>query len=161
MKLIPFLTGFLLLTIFSCSPKNTAEAQTSASPKSNATMQSKTHTLELKQGEFFLVAIADQKENTEDLFQSYINKVISVAMENGFMPLGQLPIDKIVKANNFTPNNFVGLFKWPNMASIEAFSAKFPPEELKKLRMPIWEEFKAHMIIPRKDMKLLLKEILY
>jgi hypothetical protein len=110
-----------------------------------------THSIDLKKGELFLVAIADQKEGKEQLLQEYFGTIMPSAMKNGFTPLGQLHIDQVVKADGYAPNNFIGLFKWPNMESIQAFMTDFSPEELKELRMPIWNEFKAHMIALKRD----------
>ncbi|WP_143569810.1 hypothetical protein [Tenacibaculum agarivorans] len=123
----------------------------------NSTMP-KTHTITLKKGELFLVAIADQKKGKEKLLQDYFGKIMPSAMKNGFTPLGQLHIDDVVKANNFKPNNFIGLFKWPNMQSIQAFMSDYTPEQLKKLRTPIWNEFKAHMIAIQEDKNLVMDQ---
>ncbi len=121
-------------------------------------IMSNRHTLELKKGELFLIAIADQKEGKEALLQEYFGTIMPSAMKNGFTPLGQLHIDNIVQANNFRPNNFIGLFKWPNMESIQAFMADFSPKQLKELRTPIWNEFKAHMIALQEDKKIDINE---
>lgn len=64
--------------------------------------------LELKKGELFLVAIADQKEGKEKLLQEYFGAIMPSATQNGFTPLGQLQIDHVVKANNYTPNTLLG-----------------------------------------------------
>lgn len=122
------------------------------------TEMDKTHTIELKKGELLILAIADQKEGKEQLLQEYLGTIMPSAMKNGFTPLGQLHIDQIVKADNFTPNNFIGFFKWPNMTSIQAFMSDFTPEQLKKLRMPIWNEFKANLIALQEDKSLVINE---
>ena len=147
------------LTILSaCHSQNTNTKSSEMENKMETSKMDKTHTIVLKKGELFLVAIADQKEGKEQLLQEYFGTIMPSAMKNGFTPLGQLHIDDIVKANNFKPNNFIGLFKWPNMTSVQTFMSDFTPEQLKKLRMPIWNEFKANMIALQEDKNLVINE---
>lgn len=152
MKINLILTSISLTVLLACNAqKSTTKMENMATAE-----MAKTHTLELKKGELFLVAIADQKDNKEKLLQEYFGTIMPSAMKNGFTPLGQLHIDNIVKAKNFTPNNFIGLFKWPNMASIQSFMSEFSPQQLKELRLPIWNEFKAHMIALPEDKNLVI-----
>ncbi|WP_109831116.1 hypothetical protein [Reichenbachiella versicolor] len=152
--------SIIALSLLSLAACNSEKMSTTASKgnKMETSKMSNTHTLELKKGELFLVAIADQKEGKEALLQEYFGTIMPSAMKNGFTPLGQLHIDNIVKANNFTPNNFIGLFKWPNMTSVQAFMSDFTPEQLKELRIPIWNEFKAHMIALQEDKTFMIDE---
>jgi len=138
-----------ITTLFSCIVQKTNDTKTN---------MKKPHTIELKKGELLLVGIADQKEGKEKLLQEYFGTIMPSAMKNGFTPLGQLHIDNIIKANNFKPNNFIGLFKWPNMNAIQAFMSDFTPTQLKDLRMPIWNEFKTHMIALQEDKSLIINE---
>lgn len=159
MKINLLPVSILLTTILAC--KSQKPNDTTTTMKTDMEMSNdmiKTHTIALKKGELFLVAIADQKEGKEKLLQEYFGTIMPSAMKNGFTPLGQLHIDNIVEAKNFTPNNFIGLFKWPNMESVQSFMSDFTPEELKKLRKPIWNEFKANMIALQEDKNLVIDE---
>lgn len=151
----------LLVSLFILSACNSQKANTKSSEMKNKIKTSKmdnTHTIELKKGELLVVAIADQKTGKEELLQEYFNTIMPTAMQNGLSFIGQLHIDKIVKAKNFMPNNFIGLFKWTNMESVMAFSKKFPPEKIKQLRIPIWNEFKGHVIAIQEDFDLNIDE---
>ncbi|MDF1697806.1 MAG: hypothetical protein P1U56_18305 [Saprospiraceae bacterium] len=117
-----------------------------------------THRIELRKGELFVVAIADQKKGKEAMLEEYFNTIMPTAMQNGLTFIGQLHIDNIVTADNFTPNNFIGLFKWPDMKSAMAFNSVFPPEKIKELRMPIWNEFKGHVMAIQEDKTLTINE---
>ncbi len=156
MKFSLLLSAFLLSVTFSCTPKNSMDAQSNTVEKQTM-KQAKSHTLELKKGELLVVAIADQKDGKEELLQQYFGSVMPVGMKNGLAFLGQFHIDNIIKAN-FTPNNFIGLFKWPDMASVMAFSTEISPEQIRELRMPIWNEFKGHMIALQEDKNLVVDE---
>lgn len=116
------------------------------------------HTVTLKKGELLVVAVAEQKADKEAQLQKYFNTIMPTAMQNGLSFVGQLHIDEVNKANNYKPNNFIGLFKWPNMKAAMAFGTTFPPEKIKELRMPIWNEFKGHVIAIQNDDTLMIKE---
>lgn len=148
--------AILLSVTFSCTPKNSINAQANTSEEKTM-MEENSHVLELKKGELVVVAIADQKDGKEELLQEYFGFVMPTAMKNGLSFLGQFHIDKIVKAN-FTPNNFIGFFKWASMESVQAFSTEISPEKIKELRRPIWDEFKGHMIVIQEDQNLVLNE---
>ena len=156
MKINLLVTSISLTVLLTCNAQKSNKEVTTKMNNMTTAKMAKTHTLELKKGELFLVAIADQKDNKEQLLQEYFGTIMPSAMKNGFIPLGQLHIDNIVKAKNFTPNNFIGLFKWPNMTSIQSFMSEFSPEQLKELRMPIWNEFKAHMVALQEDKNLVI-----
>lgn len=158
MKINLLLVSISLIALSSCKTQKMNDTTKVKKDMEISNNLKKSHTIALKKGELFLVAIADQKEGKEQLLQEYFGTIMPSAMKNGFTPLGQLHIDNVVKANNFTPNNFIGLFKWPNMASIQTFMSDFTPEQLKKLRMPIWNEFKANMIALQEDKSLVLDE---
>lgn len=109
------------------------------------------HLIDFKKHEILVVAVADQKPGKETELQDYFNTIMPTAMKNGLSFVGQLHIDKVVKADNYDPNNFIGLFKWPNMQSAMTFGQEFPPNKIKELRIPIWNEFKGHLIAIQKD----------
>ena len=158
MKINVTIIAVSLFILSACHSQKINTKPSDMENKMKTSRMNKTHTIELKKGELFLVAIADQKEGKEQLLQEYFGTIMPSAMKNGFTPLGQLHIDNIVKANNFKPNNFIGMFKWPNMSSVQTFMSDFTPEQLKKLRMPIWNEFKAHMIVLQEDKNLVINE---
>ncbi|MEO9513958.1 MAG: hypothetical protein ABJN84_02380 [Flavobacteriaceae bacterium] len=157
MKINLITVSILIIAFSSCRAQKTNDTSSKKEMEMLEDMN-KYHTISLKKGELFLVAIADQKEGKEQLLQEYFATIMPSAMKNGFTPLGQLHIDDIVKANNFEPNNFIGMFKWPNMTSVQTFMSDFTPEQLKKLRIPIWNEFKANMIALQEDINLVLDE---
>ena len=153
MKINLTIVAISLFILSACHSQKINTKSSEMGNKMKTSKTNKTHIIELKKGELFLVAIADQKEGKEQLLQEYFSTIMPSAMKNGFTPLGLLHINHIVKANNFKPNNFIGLFKWPNMASVQTFMSDFTPEQLKKLRMPVWNEFKANMIALQEDKK--------
>lgn len=117
----------------------------------------KSQTIKLKKGELFLVISSITKPDAQDLMNAYFGKIFPVASKNGFKPLASLPIDKIV-AGNYKPNNFVGLYSWPNMSSVESFLKEMPNSELKPMRMKIWNELKQSVANVTEDFEFTLKE---
>jgi hypothetical protein len=158
MKINLSIMAVSLFVLSACSSQKVDTKSSEMESNMETVKMDNMHTLELKKGELLLIAIADQKNGKEKLLQEYFGTIMPSAMKNGFTPLGQLHIDNIVKADNFTPNNFIGLFKWPKMESIQAFMTEFTPEQLKELRIPIWNEFKAHMIALQEDKSLVINE---
>ena len=123
----------------------------------NVENMKKEHIVQLKKGELFLAIAAQQMENKEDLLQEYFGIVFPPAQKNGFTPLGQLPI-KEVATGNYMPNGFIGLFKWPNMESVQQFLGEVSPEKLNELRVNIWSELKQHMVVVPENMNITFKE---
>jgi len=116
------LLAISLTTIFACN------AQRSESKKVD---QGKSQTVALKKGELFLAIVGYQMSGKEDLLNEYFGIVFPPAQKHGFTPLGQLPIDEVA-IGDFVPNEFIGLFKWPGMESVQGFLGEVSPEELNK-----------------------------
>lgn len=131
--------------------------QSQQSMNSSIMKTTKSQTISLKKGELFLAVIGYQMSGKESLLQEYFSIVFPPAQKNGFTPLGQLPIKKVA-SGNFIPNEFIGLFKWPNMQSVQAFLSEVSPNELTKLRMKIWSELKQHMVIIQENTNITFKE---
>ena len=117
----------------------------------------KSQTIKLKKGELFLVISSVTKPNAQNLMNEYFEKVFPIAQKNGFKPLSSLPIDKIV-AGDYQPNNFVGLYSWASISSVESFLKELPNAELKPMRMKIWEELKQSVGNVTEDFEFTLKE---
>lgn len=115
----------------------------------------KSQTIRLKKGELFLVISSITKPNAQDLMNDYFGKVFPVASKNGFKPLVSLSIDKIV-SGNYKPNNFVGLYSWPNMNAVQEFLKELPNSELTPMRKKIWEELKQVMVGVEMDFEFIL-----
>ncbi len=127
------------------------------SMNSSMVKTTKSQTISLKKGELFLAVIGYQMPDKESLLQEYFSIVFPPAQKNGFTPLGQLPIKKVA-SGNFMPNEFIGLFKWPNMQSVQAFLSEVSPDRLTKLRMKIWSELKQHMVVVQENTNITFKE---
>lgn len=119
----------------------------------NTSEMTKSQTIELKKGELFLAVVGYQMAGKEQLLQEYFGIVFPPAQKNGFTPLGKLPIDEVA-AGSFMPNEFVGLFKWPNMESVQGFLSEVSPDRLQELRVEIWSELKQHMVVVSEDVAL-------
>ncbi|PCJ96493.1 MAG: hypothetical protein COA50_06850 [Flavobacteriaceae bacterium] len=117
----------------------------------------KGQTIKLKKGELFLVISSITKPGAQDLMNAYFEKVFPIAQKNGFKPLSSLPIDKIV-AGSYKPNNFVGLYSWPNTKAVSSFLKELPNSELTPMRMKIWDELKQSACNVTKDFEFTLKE---
>lgn len=117
----------------------------------------KSQTIKLKKGELFLVISSITKPGAQDLMNDYFGKVFPIAQKNGFKPLSTLPIDRIV-AGNYEPNNFVGLYSWPNMSSVESFLKELPNSELTPMRVKIWDELKQSVGNVTEDFEFTLQE---
>jgi len=156
MKIKLILIALSVSIITSCS---TQKSQTTSTNTGNMNTSKiiKSQTIKLKKGELFLAVIGHQMEGKETLLQEYFGIVFPPAQKNGFMPLGQLPIDEVA-TGNFIPNEFVGLFKWPGMTNVQAFMGEVSPEKLTKLRVQIWSELKQHMVMVSEDMEMTFKE---
>ena len=127
-----------LFTIFSVNAQN--EMTTNHQQKSKSEKM-KSQTIKLKKGELFLVISSITKPEAQNLMNDYFEKVFPIASKNGFKPIASLPIDKVV-AGNYKPNNFVGLYSWPNMDAVQAFLMELPNSELTPMRKKIWDELK-------------------
>lgn len=108
------------------------------------TIGMRSQTIKLKKGELFLVISSITKPGAEGLMNDYFEKVFPIASKNGFKPLASLPVDKVV-AGDYKPNNFVGLYSWPNMDAVQVFLDELPNSELRPMRLKIWEELKQSM----------------
>ncbi len=117
----------------------------------------KSQTIKLKKGELFLVISSITKPDAQDLMNEYFGKVFPIATKNGFKPLANLPIDKIV-SGNYKPNNFAGLYSWPNMTAVQAFLIELPNTELMPMRKKIWVELKQIVGNVTEDFEFTLKE---
>lgn len=153
MRINLLIITILSITILACN------AQKSKKDMSKMDMEKteKSQTIQLKKGELFLAVVGFQMAGKEALLQEYFGIVFPPAQKNGFAPLGQLPIDKVV-AGKFMPNEFVGLFKWPSMENIQAFMGEVSPEKLAELRVKIWSELKQHMVMVPEDMSMTFSE---
>lgn len=146
---IKFLTIIISLsTLLACS----AQKAKMTTPKTE-----KSQTITLKHGELFVAVVGFQMAGKEQLLEEYFGIVFPPAQKFGFTPLGQLPIDKVA-SGNFMPNEFVGLFKWPDMAGIEGFLGEVSPDQLAQLRVKIWTELKQCMMMVPMDLELTFKE---
>lgn len=112
-------------------------------------------TIRLEKGELFLVISSVTKPGAENLMNEYFGKVFPIATKNGFKPLATLPIDKVV-SGDYKPNNFTGLYSWPNMMAVEAFLKELPNSELTPMRKKIWEELKQVIVGVSEDVEFTL-----
>ncbi len=101
-------------------------------------------TIQLQKGALFIVISSITKPGAQQLMNDYFQKVFPIASKNGFKPLASLPIDQVV-AGDYKPNNFVGLYSWPDMQSAAAFLKELPNSELTPMRKKIWHELKQVM----------------
>lgn len=130
--------------------------QKSHQKKSNVKMENTTsQKIKLKKGELFLVISSITKPEVGNLMNDYFGKVFPIAAKNGFKPLANLPIDKIV-SGNYKPNNFFGLYTWPNMMAVQAFLKELPNSELTPMRKKIWTELKQNIVSVEKDFEFTL-----
>lgn len=159
MKIKSLIICLPLALMLACNAQktNNSTMKTSEASEMNSSQMAKSHIVKLKKDELFLALVGFQMPGKETLLQEYFGIVFPPAQKHGFTPLGQLPIDKIA-SGNFTPNEFVGLFKWPNMESVKGFMSEVSPEKLAELRVEIWSELKQHMIMVTEDMELTFKE---
>lgn len=148
--IIPALIALVIMS--SCSTQKSANTSQKME-KASSTEMIKSQTIQLKKGELFVAVVGYQMEKKEDLLEEYFGIIFPPAQKNGFTPLGQLAIDQVA-AGNFMANEFVGLFKWPGMESVQAFLGEVSPDQLAKLRVKIWSELKQHMIIVTEDMEM-------
>ncbi|WP_298532678.1 hypothetical protein [uncultured Algibacter sp.] len=118
---------------------------------------SKQHQITLKKGELFLVISSITKPGAQEAMNAYFQKVFPIASKNGFKPLANLTIDKVV-AGSYRPNNFFGLYKWPNQKASEAFLKELPNSELKPMRLKVWDELKQPGIIIEQETTLTFNE---
>ncbi len=109
-----------------------------------------TQEIKLKKGEVFLVISSITKQGTEEKMKAYFEKVFPIASKYGFKPLASFPIDQIIEGD-YMPNNFVGIYSWPNKAAVKSFLEELPQSELKSLRVEIWDELKQSAIMINKD----------
>ncbi|WP_298424437.1 hypothetical protein [uncultured Kordia sp.] len=151
-----FVTSISLLALLFCSAQNHDKKAMTINNSGKSKLE-KNHVIQLKKGELFLVLLGNQMAGKEALLQEYFKTVFPPAQKNGLATLGQLPIEKVA-VGDFIPNGIVGLFKWPNMESIQAFLKEISQEELTKLRLKIWNELKQHMIVTQVDRTLIFKE---
>ncbi|OJJ22088.1 hypothetical protein BKI52_08600 [marine bacterium AO1-C] len=160
MKLNLFIIALLFLALSSCDGQNPVKQSKASMEKdmqTSITKKMRTQEIRLKKGELFLAVVGYQMAGKEDLLKEYFGIVFPPAQKQGFTPLGQLPIDE-VSSGDFNPNEFVGLFKWPGMPSVQAFLKDVSPERLNKLRVKIWSELKQHMVVVPKDLQMTFKE---
>ncbi len=115
------------------------------------------HQVTLKKGELFLVISSITKSGAQEAMNGYFQKVFPIASKNGFKPLANLPIDNVV-AGSYKPNNFFGLYTWPNQKAVESFLKELPNSELKPMRLKIWEELKQSAVIVDKETSLIFNE---
>ncbi|TYA74535.1 hypothetical protein [Seonamhaeicola marinus] len=110
------------------------------------TKPTKQHQISLKKGDLFLVISSITKPDAQKAMNAYFQKVFPIASKYGFKPLANLPIDNIV-AGSYKPNNFFGLYTWPNKEAAASFLKELPNSELKPMRLKIWDELKQSAII--------------
>lgn len=159
MKVNVLVMALWSLSFFACNAQNSSN--TNAKLVNNQEMQimnkAKSQSIQLQKGELFLALVGYQMAGKEALLQEYFGIVFPPAQKHGFTPLGQLLIDEVA-VGHFRPNEFVGLFKWPEMASVEKFMGEVSPMKLMELRTQIWSELKQHMIMVTEDFSLTFKE---
>lgn len=156
MKIKLLVSSVLLGTLFACNAQNSTKKMAQME-KMNTSNMEKEHTININKGELFLAVVGYQMQEKETLLQEYFGIVFPPAQKHGFTPLGQLPIDKVV-SGDFMPNEFVGLFKWPGMESVQGFMGEIDPARLTELRLEIWTELKQHMIVFKEDTSITFKE---
>lgn len=159
MKINLLLVTISLSTLLACNANN-GNSKTQKIKKMQETSSNemvKTQTIKLSKGELFIALVGFRMANKETLLQEYFGVVFPPAQKHGFTPLGQLPIDQIA-TGDFMANEFVGLFKWPSMESVQAFMGEVSPEKLAKLRAKIWSELKQHIIMVPDDIEMNFKE---
>jgi hypothetical protein len=156
---IPFIVLFLMtmLTISFCSQANSEQNLSIKNKDKNMMTKEKTIDVNLKAGEIFVAFVPARKPNTDALFQAYLNDVFPIAMKHGGKPIASLAINKVA-AGNLMATDFIGFSAWPNQSAAMAFHEEMPPEELDKLRRPIWSELKTFAFPIEKDYNFSLKE---
>lgn len=154
MKIKLLTISLSLVLMLACNAKETKNSTMNVSETSE---MAKSQTIKLTKNELFVAIVGFQMAGKETLLQEYFGIVFPPAQKYGFAPLGQLPIDKVA-SGNFMPNEFVGLFKWPSMESVQGFMGEVSPERLTELRVEIWSELKQHMIMVTEDMELTFEE---
>ncbi len=157
MKVSKLTTTFFLLTILvSCTVNSQNEMSMNHQKKATAKMmETKTpssQTIKLKKGELFLVISSITKPGTENSMNEYFGKIFPVASKHGFKPLATLPIDKVL-SGDYKPNNFFGLYSWPSMAAVQAFSKELPNSELLPMRQKVWGELKQNILSVEQDLE--------
>ncbi|WP_117884208.1 hypothetical protein [Aureibaculum luteum] len=157
MKRLLLTTAILVATFLITFDGNSQqEMQMSHKKKSNAKMEKSTsQIIKLKKGELFLVISSTTKPEVGNLMNDYFGKVFPVAAKNGFKPLANLTIDKIV-SGYYKPNNFFGLYTWPSMMAVQAFLKELPNSELTPMRKKIWTELKQNIVSVEKDFEFTL-----
>lgn len=139
------------LNITSQNTMITNHKMTNTSTTKSSTV--KQHQITIKKGSIFLIISSITKPNSKEAMNSYFEKVFPIALKYDFKPLANLPIDKIV-AGGYKPNNFFGLYSWPDKDSVASFLQELPNTELKLMRTKIWEELKQVATTANQDFSL-------
>ncbi|NMH87525.1 hypothetical protein [Flavivirga algicola] len=117
----------------------------------------KQHQITLKKDELLLIISSITKPGAQEAMNGYFQKVFPIASKNGFKPLANFPIDKVV-AGSYRPNNFFGLYTWTNQKAVDAFLKELPNSELRPMRLKVWEELKQPVVIVDKETTLTFNE---
>jgi len=141
-------TVLLVVLIISFNNINSQNKMVESHQMSNyeKTISNEQHQIKLKKGELFLVISSITKADAQEEMNNYFKKVFPIASKHGFKPLANLPIDKVV-TGKYMPNNFFGLYTWPNQKAVESFLSELPNSELTPMRLKIWEKLKQVMTV--------------
>lgn len=133
------------------------DSHSTSCDKHNQNKMGMEHSVSLKKGELMAVISSKTKDGADEKMKVYFEKVFPVASKHGFKPLASFPIDKVVEGN-YRPNNFVGLYSWPNMNAVQGFLKELPQDELTEMRLEIWEELKQIAVMIEEDVTFTFEE---